>query len=93
METYNTSATMTVKITQSHVDRMNKLLAMKGEQPAKDVLCTVFPFFMTGLNAVISLITSVWVKLALKIVVRAIGKLQKVICAPETGTINPLEIV
>jgi hypothetical protein len=92
METYNKSATMSVEITQSHVDRMNTLLLMKGEQPAAKVLCVVFPFLMTGINAFISLITSMWVKLALKIVVRALGKLQKVICPPETEVINPLEI-
>lgn len=89
------NATVTVKTTQSHVDRLNNLLAMQGEQPAKTVLCTVFPFLILGITAFVSLITNGWVKLAIKIVVNALNKFQAKLCTPETTTdpINPLEIV
>jgi hypothetical protein len=91
---YNLKSTVTVTTVQSDVDRMNKLLAMQGEQPATQVLCVVFPFVMLGIKALLSLITNWWVKnIIIPAILKALNKFKANICKEETETINPLEIV
>ena len=97
METYNKNVMVEVDTVQQHVTRYEKLMSLKGPQPASLLLCIILPIVIDGLKMFVLVLTKGWwVKWLIKGVQSGLQSFYEDSCKTKTDPTqitDPLKIV